>query len=141
MEETLWKNGLLGDHNAQVLLDTLLYLTGLNFALRSGEEHRWFRHKPSQINFMNPENEAPYIAYTEDISKTNQGGKSKKYSQMCYSIHHANLQNPSRCLVQLFVKYNQICPSDHPDGALYLTPLRTRLKSTGIVVFQLDTTN
>ena len=124
MEETLWKNGLLGDHNPQVLLDTLVYLTGLNFALRSGEEHRRLRHKPSQINVINPEGEAPYIAYTEDIPKTNQGGlKSRKIIPKSV-IHHANLQNPSRCLVHLFIKYSQLCPSDRPDGALYLTPLK-----------------
>ena len=126
MEETLWKNGLLGDHNPQVLLDTLVYLIVLNFALRSGEEHRRLRHKPSQINVINPEGEAPYIAYTEDISKTNQGGlKSRKIIPKSV-IHHANLQNPSRCLVHLFIKYSQLCPSDRPDGALYLTPLKNR---------------
>ena len=94
--------------------------------MRSAEEHRRLRHKPSQINVINPEGEAPYIAYTEDISKTNQGGlKSKKISPKSV-IHHANLQNPSRCLVHLFIKYNQLCPSDRPDGALYLTPLKNQ---------------
>ena len=95
MEETLWKNGLLGDYNPQVLLDILVYLTRLNFALRSGKEHGRLHHKPSQINVINPEGEAPYIAYTEDISKTNQGGlKSRKIIPKSV-IHHANLQNPS----------------------------------------------
>ena len=94
--------------------------------MRSGEENRRLRHKPSQINVINPEGEAPYIAYTEDLSKTNQGGiKSRKISPKSI-IHHANLQNPSRCLVHLFIKYNQLCPSDHSDGALYLTPLKNQ---------------
>ena len=68
MEETLWKNGFLGDHNTQVLLDTLaVYLIGLNFAMRSEEENKWLHHKPTQINVINPEGEASFIAYTEDI--------------------------------------------------------------------------
>ena len=67
------ENGSLGDHNPQVLLDTLVYLIGLNFAVRSGDEHRWLCHKPSQINVMNPELEAPYTAYTEDTRQTRVG--------------------------------------------------------------------
>ena len=78
MEERLWESGLLGDHNPKVLLDTLVYLIGLNFALRSGEEHRRLRHNPSQISVINEEGKTPYIVYTEDISKTNQGGLKPK---------------------------------------------------------------
>ena len=62
--------------------------------------------------------------YNEDISKTNQGGLKSRKVVPKRVVHHSNLQNPSRCLVQLFVKYNQLCPKDCPDGALYLTPVK-----------------
>ena len=39
-EDLLWEKGLLGMHNAQTLLDTMIFMCGLFFALRSGQEHR-----------------------------------------------------------------------------------------------------
>ena len=102
VEEKLWESGLLGDHTPQVLADTVLYLIGINFALRSGEEHRRLWYFPSEISAVNPVGTAPYIMYCEDTSKTNQGGlKSRKVTPKRV-VHHANMEKPSRCLVQLF---------------------------------------
>jgi hypothetical protein len=39
-EAKLWTSKLLGDHTASVLLNTMVFLIGKNFALRSGREHR-----------------------------------------------------------------------------------------------------
>ena len=47
MEEKLCENGLLGDNSLHILLDTLVFMTGFCFALRSGEEHKRLHHKPS----------------------------------------------------------------------------------------------
>ena len=95
MEDKLSESGLLGDHSPQVLVDTLLYLIGLNFALRSGEEHWHLQYNRSQITVVHKEGMAPYIMYNEDISETNQGGlKSRKLTPK-HVIHHANIENPS----------------------------------------------
>ena len=45
--------GLLGDHNAKVLLNTMVFEVGFFFALRSGNEHRRLRHSPSPIPSAN----------------------------------------------------------------------------------------
>ena len=39
-EEHLWRTGVLGSDNPRTLIDTLLYLNGLYFALRAGKEHK-----------------------------------------------------------------------------------------------------
>ena len=39
-EEILWEKGIVGDATPQSLLDTMLYINWLYFALRGGKEHR-----------------------------------------------------------------------------------------------------
>ena len=66
-EEMLWQQGLLGDSSPQSLLDTIIFMCGLYFALRSGQEHRQLRFKPYQIELFQPTGGRPYLQYTEDI--------------------------------------------------------------------------
>ena len=51
-EYLLWEKGLLGDHTADALLNTVVYTNGLYFTVRSGKEHRNLRHCPSQIEIV-----------------------------------------------------------------------------------------
>ena len=69
MEERLWEKGLLGDHSPRALVDTLVYLNGLYFALRSGDQHKHLRHKSCQIKVVSTVGQEPYTVYTEDVSK------------------------------------------------------------------------
>lgn len=124
VEDQLWERGVLGDMSPQVLLDTMFYYIGLYFALRGGEEHRRLRHKPCQIVLYEPPVGLRYLKYTEDKSKTNQGGLLHRNRAPKSVTHYENKSNPKRCLVQLFKNYNSRCPSDRPDGAFYLKPLK-----------------
>ena len=64
-EETIpWEHGLLGSCSPQVLLDTMVFLCGMYFALRSGQEHRDLQF--SQIELIEPSgNSPPYLVYTK----------------------------------------------------------------------------
>ncbi|XP_046377831.2 uncharacterized protein KIAA1958-like [Haliotis rufescens] len=74
-EDVLWETGILGEDTPQKLLDTLVYLIGLNFALRAGDEHRYLRSgSNSQLQLLMSSNGVKQLKYTEDISKTNRGG-------------------------------------------------------------------
>jgi len=55
--------GLLGDHSRQVLVNTMVYLMGLSFAFRTGDEHRRLRYHPSQIQLVEPPNGTAYLHY------------------------------------------------------------------------------
>ena len=73
-EEQLWQTGQLDDHSPQALVDTMLFMHGIYFALKSGHEHRNLRFEPAQVDLVDRAGERAYVCYTEDISKNNPGG-------------------------------------------------------------------
>ncbi|CAC5422106.1 unnamed protein product [Mytilus coruscus] len=84
-ETSLYDKGILGVDNPQQLLDTLLYLCGLQFALRGGTEHRRLRlNSNSQITgpFQDKDAKLRYLLYKEDVSKANAG----TVKRLCASI-------------------------------------------------------
>ena len=66
-EKILWEKVLLGDTTPQTLLDTIAFMNGLYFALRSGSEHHALRFFPQQIEVLEREEEHPYLQYTQKI--------------------------------------------------------------------------
>jgi hypothetical protein len=121
-ERKLWDMGLLGCDDAKTLLDTMLYLIGLNFALRSGEEHRSLSW--GQLS-LHEDGDSRWLQYTEKISKTNRRGLKDVGVERKQVKAYARKDCPERCLVSLFKKYRSLCPSDlDSDYAFYLQPLR-----------------
>ena len=60
----------------QALLDTMIFMCGMYFALRSGKEHRDLQVNQSEL--IKPTDATPYLVYTENISKNNERGIAQR---------------------------------------------------------------
>ena len=123
-EESMWKSGILGCHNPQVLLNTIVYLLGLHCALRAGKEHRGLRSLPfnSQFEFRVDSSGEYYVHYKEDLGlKTNKGGlKQRKIEAKEVDIFPSS--NVDHCPVRIFKKYLELLPKYRVTQSLYLQP-------------------
>ena len=122
-KDQLWSTGVLGDHSPRALLSTVFFQNGLNFALRSGSEHRRLRLDNCQIQIIEREGERPFLCYVEDPSKNNQGRLKNRKSSPKTVVQYNNPNNPQWCPVRIFKKYTQMCPSNYPKGFFYLQPM------------------
>ena len=123
MENILWERGLLDDDNPHVLLNTLVYVFGLYFALRGRGEHRRIRHYPSQLSMRKSADGRRYLEYREDVSKTYCGGLHSVKRAPKVTQAFELTETPERCPVRLYLFYNSVCPTDRPHDAFYLRPL------------------
>ena len=105
-------------------MDTMLFVHGIYFALRSSHEHRHLRFEPAQVELIDHPGEKAYLRYTEDISKNNPGGLRGRKNKPKVVTLYENSQNPTRCFVRLFRLYQSKCPSSRPKDSLYLRPLK-----------------
>ena len=72
-EEFLWEKGILGDHSPQALLNAVFFQNSVNFALRSGSEHRALCYDNCQITVVEVPGQRAYLQYIKDIAKNNPG--------------------------------------------------------------------
>lgn len=121
-EELLWDSGELGSKNPQQLLNTVLYLFGIHFALRAGQEHRNLRFIRSQIQLKCDKSGKEYLLYTEDMSKNQQGGLQQRKLTPKQVRAYENSENKSRCIVALYKLYLNKRPPGEIE-AFYLRPL------------------
>ncbi len=80
-EESMWNTGILGSSNPAQLLNTLIYLIGLNFALRGGQEHRNLRHNNSQLTVLTDNNGGKFLRCVE--SEPRRAKTSQSEAQGC----------------------------------------------------------
>ena len=123
-EEWLWNSALLGVHNPEVLLNTVLFVISKGCALRAGVEHRVLRSPPfsSQFEFLHDSSGSIFIRYSEDLGlKTNKGGlKHRKVDPKVVDIFPT--PNASRCPMHLIITYLSMLPKERKCKAFYLQP-------------------
>ncbi len=130
-EEILWSKGLLGSHNSRVLVDTMVFMVGVYFALRSGEEHRQLRF--SSVQLTEKPKAILYLLYTESVSKNNPGGLKHRKVTTKQVTHHANTDRPDRCFIELYKQYRSHRPENVKDDAFHHTLIPN---ATGILWYR-----
>ena len=131
-QESLWQKGVLGEHEPEILRDTVLFLIGINCGLHAVEEHHDLHRdapdKCSQFSFQRNEKGIRCLVYTEDtVTKMNDGGlKHIRKDRKVVWVHPA--KDVNRCTVRLVEKYMSLCPEVGPKNKpnFYLRPLEKR---------------
>ena len=105
----LWDRGFLGSDTPQKLRNTIVWIFGLNFDLRAGQEHRNLRMTNSQITLKEDIN-GKYLEYMEDVFKTNSWGLAHKNLKRNVCRAYENPECLLRCLVALYNLHFSHCP-------------------------------
>ena len=100
----------------------MVFYNGINFALRSGDEHRQLRLNSSQIELVEKSGERPYLKYVEDTSKNRPGGIKGRKIKPKVVYRHANTTRSEQCFVRLYKKHVQLCPRSTESNTFYLQP-------------------
>ena len=127
-ENKLWETNVLGEESPDKLRSTVLYLLGVNCALRAGDEHYGLRRPggctPSQISFETNSMNVKCLVYPEDnVTKTNLGGiRDQKKERKIVWIKPS--RNVNRCPVRLVAKYINLLSKVGKKPNLYLHSMR-----------------
>ena len=124
-EQILWEKGVLGDDSPKKLVDTLMYLLGVHFALRAADEHKSLKIGDQITVKFDEAMGLKYLFYEENTSKCNQGGLASRGLPPKTGRAYENVVNSDRCVVRIYEKYVSLRPSHLPKCStdLYLRPL------------------
>ena len=124
-EDIMWEKGILGDESPEKLVDTMLYLIGVHFALRAAEEHKSLKIDCQFKVLYDEEVGLKYLDYKECTSKCNQGGLNSRFVRGKDGRAYQNVVNTDRCVVRLYEKYMSHRPDHMPKCSkdFYLRPL------------------
>lgn len=101
------EDDILRTNTQDKLRDTLLFLLGLNFAVRIGAEHYNLRYRKNSQLKLGKEKDSgqEFLEYTEDVSKYNSGWIHHMRLKRKQTNAYHNLETPNLCVVSVFKKY------------------------------------
>ena len=108
VEDKLWKEGKLEEENGTMLVQTVLFLLGVNLGLRGGNEHKHLCRPGfnEQIRVVHDNDRFKCLQFTEDAQgKTHQGGISSVVGKPRVINVYPNYENSDLCPVRLYEKY------------------------------------
>jgi len=123
-ENEMWDQGILGDDDPKKLMNTILYLLGVHFALRSREEHRSLRFGDDSQLKLGSEDGVEFLKYREDCSKTRHGGIRDRFREPKEVIVYGGMTGSHKDLILLYKKYISHRPPEAKTNAFYLKPLK-----------------
>ena len=104
----LWGFCALRALTTTVLINTLIYLIGLNFVFRAAQDHRNLCGDNSQLELLADSDGVKFLQYTEDVSKSNRGGLRHRKVTPKSVRAYPNSENKERCIVALYELYCSI---------------------------------
>ena len=120
-EETLRQTDALGTNGPVQLLNTLLFLNGECFCIRSEQEHRALKALQF-IVILATNRGGEKLQFTGFADKIHQGClKHRKFGARLVE-HHANEKKEERCVVHVFKKYMTNRHKNSPSDPLYFKP-------------------
>ena len=127
-ESKMWNMNILGYDQPDRLCNTVLYLLGVNCALRAGDKHYCLRrpggYTSSQLSFEFNDMNITCLVYREDcITKTNRGGLKDMKKERKIVWIKPNV-NPECHPVRIIEKYLNLLPVTGSKLNLYLQSFR-----------------
>ena len=97
-ENMMWAKDILGSSNPKQLVHTLLYMFGVHFALWASVEHRSLCIGPNSQLKLGLYRDKRFFEYSEDVSKTCQGGIDHRNVGRKVVRAYANIAEPDKCM-------------------------------------------
>ena len=104
-EKMMWASNVLGSSNPKQLVHTVLYMFSVYFTLHVSVEHRSLCVGPNSQLKLGLDRDERYLEYSEDVSKTHQGGINHRNVGCKIVRAYANISEPDKCIITLFEKY------------------------------------